>query len=243
MRNITDILFFRGDISPFLVHLTRDHEEMEAKEVLKEILDKRKLVAGRDSISDVRFGGNLEDEQKYIYFSAICFTETPLSEAHCLLEIKGRNVDLKPYGLVFSKDKLKNKGVSPVIYINNWLGDQDGVVRALFSLIETHPEDAKFLIPLVTVFGEKLYTNGAVDFTWEREWRLPSSRGDLQIENDDVFVGLCPHDEIEEFEKKYENFFGEGKPLRFIDPRRNIKWYATKLIECRQRLDMKYSVV
>ncbi|AER67506.1 hypothetical protein Tlie_1787 [Thermovirga lienii DSM 17291] len=50
MRNITDILFFRGDISPFLVHLTRDHEEMEAKEVLKEILDKRKLVAGRDSI-------------------------------------------------------------------------------------------------------------------------------------------------------------------------------------------------
>jgi len=156
MRNITDILFFRGDISPFLVHLTRDHEEMEAKEVLKEILDKRKLVAGRDSISDVRFGGNLEDEQKYIYFSAICFTETPLSEAHCLLEIKGRNVDLKPYGLVFSKDKLKNKGVSPVIYINNWLGDQDGVVRALFSLIETHPEDAKFLIPLVTVFGEKI---------------------------------------------------------------------------------------
>jgi hypothetical protein len=51
-----------------------------------------------------------------------------------------------------------------------------------------------------------------------------------------VFVGLCPHDEIPFFDSLFP-------PVGFIDPTRNMKWYATKLIAARQRLDLKYWVV
>ena len=249
MRNIQDILYFRGDISPFLVHLTKDSDELSAKEVLEKILDDRELIAGQDRISDAQYGGftreqdGFDDEKVRTYFSAICFTETPLNETHCLLEIARRNINLSQYGLVFLKENLKKKGVCPVLYLNNELGNQDEVVRALFSLIKTHPEPAKLLIPLISVFGRKLCHPGAttapegtIDFTWEREWRLPPIMGNLKIVDEDIFIGLCPHDQIKYFEDKYQ-------PLKFIDPLRNMKWYATKLIESRQRLDLKYSVV
>jgi hypothetical protein len=65
---------------------------------------------------------------------------------------------------------------------------------------------------------------------------LPSALGPLEFSNEDVFIGLCPNDEIEEFENLFQ-------PIGFIDPTRNMKWYATKLIEARQRLDLKSSVV
>jgi hypothetical protein len=53
---------------------------------------------------------------------------------------------------------------------------------------------------------------------------------------EDIFVGICPHEEIERFEKMF-------KKINFIDPRRNMKWYATQLINARCRLDLKFSVV
>jgi hypothetical protein len=52
----------------------------------------------------------------------------------------------------------------------------------------------------------------------------------------DVLVGLCPHDEIDDFQALFN-------PVRFIDPRRNMKWYATALIASRQRLNLQASVV
>lgn len=94
-----------------------------------------------------------------------------------------------------------------------------------------------------SVFGKKLTPPGAgappageVDFRWEREWRYPSSRGNFQFGAEDVFICLCPHEEIEEFEGEYPGF-------SFIDPTRNMKWYASKLIERRQHFDLKHSVV
>ncbi len=66
--------------------------------------------------------------------------------------------------------------------------------------------------------------------------RYPASLADFEFVDEEVFCGLCPHDEIGEFEESYS-------PIRFIDPRREMKWYATALIECRQRLDLKHSVV
>src|SRR5687768_9892994 len=110
MRNIEDILFFRSDISPFLVHLTRDNSTLKsARKVLKKILQQQQLVSGITPVSDARFGmytDNLGDETKRLLFSAICFTETPISEVHCLLDIAYRNIELKAYGIVFLKERL-----------------------------------------------------------------------------------------------------------------------------------------
>jgi abortive phage resistance protein AbiGi (putative antitoxin) len=186
---------------------------------------------------------NLEPEDKLRYFGAVCLTETPISEIHCLLEISSRTVDLQPYGLVFLKDQLIKKGMSPVIYINNEQADRDHVVQALCKLIDSDPDAAAEILPLVSVFGHKIHpprarkrSPGLVDFRWEREWRYPHVRGALRFDENDVFIGLCPHDEIADFEAQFH-------PVEFIDPCRNMKWYAEKLIAARQRLDLKHSVV
>jgi hypothetical protein len=75
-----------------------------------------------------------------------------------------------------------------------------------------------------------------VDFRWEREWRYPYVEGPLTFSAEDVFVGLCSHDEIDIFEGLFPD-------VEFIDPTRNTKWYATKLVAARQRLDIGFSVV
>lgn len=197
-------------------------------------------------MSDARFGmytSGMSGARKQKLFSAICFTETPLNEVHCLLEIGYRDVALQPYGLVFLKERLACRGVSPVLYFNNKKADKDEVFQALCSLKDTHTGQAEQILPLIAVFGEKIQApgtaerpTGAVDFRWEREWRYPFANGPLHFTEDDVFVGLCPHDDIGTFEALFSS-------VGFIDPRRNMKWYATKLIDARQRLDMKFSVV
>ena len=249
MRDINDVLYFRADISPFLVHMTRSREAedaLPAHDALETILQQRQLICGPTLVSDARFGmytRDLEPDQKQRFFSAICFTETPLSEVHCLLEIAYRGVDLAPYGLVFLKEPLATLGVSPVLYLNNENADKDSILRALCSLIDEHPCEAAQILPLVSVFGQKIQPPGAptrpagrVDFRWEREWRYPYVNGPLQFTETQVFIGLCPHEEISDFETLFP-------PVGFIDPRRSMKWYATKLIEARQRLDIKFSVV
>jgi hypothetical protein len=246
MREIADILLFRTDISPFLAHLTRIRDGISAADRLTQILDQRRLLPGPTQVSDARFGGNtveMTDDAKRRWFGAVSFTETPIGEAHCLLEIAGRVVNLEPYGLVFLKDRLKARNVAPVLYINNEDGTADPIFYGLFSLIATQPAAAERLLPLVSVFGQKVKPPGAVarpagrvDFTWEREWRHPAALGAFAFAWDDVFCGFCPHDEIGHFQGKYA-------PIRFIDPRRNMKWYAKSLIESRQRLNLKYSVV
>ncbi|MEX2384166.1 MAG: hypothetical protein WEB59_06195 [Thermoanaerobaculia bacterium] len=246
MRDIDDILHFRQDISPFLVHLTRAANGADAAAVLRVIVSGKTLKAGETLVSTARYGGStikMSADDKRKFFGAICFTETPLSEVHCLLEVRYRQVDLEPYGIVFLKEKLQNKGVSPVLYLNNERGDQDGVARAVFDLKDSSPDAAAMLLPLVSVFGLKLQPPaasaaqaGRVDWLWEREWRYPVVNGELSFDATDVFVGLCPHDRIDGFE-------GLWPGVGFIDPMRSMKWYATKLIQARQRLGLKYSVV
>lgn len=250
MRRIEDILHFRSDLPPFLVHLTRAHEGGFGKDSILSILTSSTLKAGPTKVSDVRFGGytkNMSDEASHTFFSAVCFTETPLNEIHTLLEIKYRQVHLEPYGLVFMRERLQKRGVAPAFYVNNERGNMGEALAALFELKDSHPGPAARILPMISVFGKKVRPPGAkeepsgeVDWRWEREWRYPSCEGEFSFSLDDVFIGLCPHDEIEELEARVpEKLHGLG----FVDPRRNIKWYATKLIEARQRLDIKHSVV
>jgi hypothetical protein len=244
LREIDKILLFRNDISPFLVHLTRDTDKF-AKSNLESILDSQSLIYGPVPFSDARYGLDLSfltPAVKLNFFSAISFTETPLPEIHNLLDIARRQTDLKPYGLVFIKSKLKSKGVSPVVYINNMNGDKDHVVRALCSLIHSDSQAAMQILPLIAIFGRYLkpvggtYHEGDVDFTWEREWRFVSGDHKFKFDREDVFVGLCPHDEISFFESKFDW-------LSFIDPMRNVKWYAEKLVRARKESQLEYSVV
>jgi hypothetical protein len=249
MRNIDDVLHFREDISPFLVHLTRGTTSeggIPAYDALRQIITTMSLKPGRRLVSQARFGiwtMGLTDEQKSRYFSAICFTETPLNEVHCLLDIAYRDIHLSQYGLVFLKDTLLQRGVSPVLQFNNIGGDKNSLIQALCSLIGTSPSEAEAFLPLISTFGKKIQAPGTatppegnLDFRWEREWRYPYAKGPLIFDPNDIFIGLCPDDRISEFERLLP---GVG----FVDPVRNVKWYATKLLQARQRLDIKFSVL
>lgn len=247
-REIQEILNFRTDISPFLVHLTREYNGIAARENLENIIKEKTLRQSGKRVSDARFGiddREFEEEERKQLFGAICFTETPLNEVHCLLEIQRRNFDLKPYGLVFMKERLSKRGVAPVFYLNNKMGDKDGVLRVLCSLGESNKtkEESKKILPLIAFFGKHITPpnarapkNGEHDFLWEREWRYPYICGNLVFTEEDVFVGLCPHEEIGQFEKQFS-------PIKFVDPIRNMKWYAPTLVESRKRLNLTCSVV
>ncbi len=237
LRGIRNILYFRGDISPFLIHLTKSAEvagrELPADFVLNHIISLRRLAAGENPISDARFGieGENAEQLRSEYCRAVSFTETPLSEIHCLLEIleRKKGYQLEPYGLVFLKDKLRKKGVSPVLYLNNENGDKVEVVKALCQLIGGESDDAaKQILPLVSSFGKRLIeTEKTIDFLWEREWRYPSARGDFRFNITDVFVGICPDSEIKYFEKLFTG-------VKFIDCQRSMKYYAKKLVETKK---------
>lgn len=246
MRSIDDIMNFRTDISPFLVHLTRMSGEQSARTRLESIIGQRRLKSGPGLVSHASYGfpyARLSEPHVAKYFHAICFTETPLNQIHCLLDVEGRSVNLEPYGLVFLRQRLQERGVAPVLYFNNELGDKPALVQALTQLIDENPDIARQILPFIAVFGRKLPPAcqgepppGRIDFLWEREWRWPRLTGDFSFDVPDVFIGLCPHNEICHFESMLH-------PIRFVDPRRNMRWYSAQLIEMRQRLDLTQSVV
>ncbi len=89
MRAIQDILNFRTDISPFLVHLTKPRarpfplRDLPAAHILETIVVERRLSPGSSLVSDARFGMYTEDlgeVERQALFSAICFTETPVGD-------------------------------------------------------------------------------------------------------------------------------------------------------------------
>jgi hypothetical protein len=253
MRRIDECLYFREDISPFLVHLTRQATDgTHPRDVLKRIIGVPDhgnqhgcLKCGPYPVSDVRFGvhyNEFDDATRLRFFGAICFSETPLREVHALIDIENRLVNLSSYGLVFVKSNLQGKGVAPVWYVNNVPGDMESVLHDLGVWAKTAPSAAARTLPLIAIVGRKVTAPGAapqtgsVDFSWERGWRFPAARGDLLFSGEDVFAGLCPHDEIAEFERLFP-------PVPFVDPRHNMRQYAQKLIESRERFDFLHSVV
>ncbi len=231
MRDINEILVFRNDLSPFLVHLTREYDGRSPGQNLNRILSSRKLKYGNEPMSVARYRypfGEISLAEMKLYFKAVSFTETPLSEIDSLLEIENRAVNFSPHGLIFLKERCMSKGVAPVFYINNTSGDKDKVVESLCRLTRRDPLAARGILPYVSFFGRKLRPynrsrkSGEMDFTWEREWRYASPSGCFEFDESDLFMGLCPHSQIEWFENKFDW-------LRFIDPRRKLKLYARKI--------------
>src|SRR5258708_35500092 len=137
----------------------------------------------------------MTENDKKKYFGAICFTETPLNETHCLLEVSKRQIQLQPYGLVFLKSVAIAQGVEPVLYFNNTQGDKDSAIKALCDLKNNNPDAAAHILPLIAIFGKKLRPPGAsiqrgeVDFTWEREWRYVPINGYYVFKRNGIFFG------------------------------------------------------
>ncbi|GAA4934663.1 hypothetical protein GCM10023224_14070 [Streptomonospora halophila] len=112
MTQIEDLLHRRTDLSTFLVHLTRD-DRGAARDNLLDILANRTIEARRvyGMATDLaREMPEIERTQQ-----VACFTETPLEYVWMMCQdISTRGVQLRGYGLAFTKAYARKKGVNPV---------------------------------------------------------------------------------------------------------------------------------
>lgn len=250
LRDIGGVVERRGDISPYLVHLTKDSADgtHPAKAVLESIIQDGQLWPGRTEVSAVKYGGYTADMDmgdRRRFFGAICFTETPLNQLQAMIQIQGAGTRLSRYGLVFSKVALARKNVQPVYYLNNELADKDMVAETLFDLIRTAPDIADDVLPLFEVFGQKIRgphmssrPPGHVDFRWEREWRRPAKYEHLVLERKDILMGLCPELECRHFADLANESLGVlgDDIIDFVDPLQSVDFNAHTIATARERL-------
>ncbi len=116
----------------------------------------------------------------------ICFTEAPIQEFNSLFQLVSiassdtERPRYEPYGVAVSKRWLFSRGGRPVIY------DDPGA-------IENHTKEQRYrIVPYDPCTG--------LDYTWEREWRLPAES--LELDPRETLVAVPTAQEA--FEMAYE---------------------------------------
>lgn len=190
----------RRDLSQFLVHLTREYEGSSARANLISILRERTICARtahclfKYEFDSLGLSATLKKR-----FRTVCFTETPLPQIkHLIAKMPRRAINLKPYGLVFDRHALLEKGANPAIYINTEGTKLKQLLlsefRKRFKNVTTssEPRDTRFACceaifqyyALVNIFSP------GHDFTWEREWRLS---GNLEFKYREIVAIIAPN--------------------------------------------------
>ena len=226
----------RDDYSRFLVHLTRDYKRETACRNLINILKEKTIYARNPhclfhwKIRKGRFSDQLKRR-----FNSVCFTEVPLHQVqHISGNISGRRIKLKPYGLVFWKQELLDKGANPAVYINakgtdlkkyliKCFDTDFGNIKTLRSLkkyTEYYDEIVQYY-SLINIISDQH------DFAWEREWRY---QGDFQFSFLDIaaVVAQKPDDFLRDAEKSMsDDCLEELHRIAIIDP----MWSYEQVIE------------
>jgi len=219
---IKDVLHRRSDLSTFIVHLKRGHDGMTAQERLEAIIEDGVLYA----TSPMGWAADQDDRDNSEHQSqrVVAFSEMPLEHVWALAtDIEGRQVQLEPYGVAFTKFKARKEGANPVWYIDMTPGRNWVVAAALNELRDAavasgdfHNHPAANIFPFAEPMGT--WPGRTREFWWEREWRHV---GDFHLPNIGYFF-LCPEDEIEDFVPRHEeepNFEWNRRKRRFLDPR------------------------
>lgn len=236
-KPIKDLLHRRNDLGTFLVHLTKDGPDGPAFNNLLDILFDRRIEARTAMGVALKFAENdqaLADTQK-----TVCFTETPLEHIWMMCEeIEHREVNMQPYGLVFTKTWARREGANPVFYMDQTPG-HDWLTKPVNLMLEaaaagqavdkdlagnwvTVPlSDAPVakIAPFIEPMGK---FNVLREWWWEREWRHV---GDLAFSWDDIVVVLVPEGEQQTFHTAFEarrvdeDIEAPDRALRYLDPR------------------------
>lgn len=213
MHNRQQILAQRGDLSPFLIHLTRDgifktdptqttRATVNARISLEAILQQSKIRA-RSALGYFNYkvawnGRNQNSQVQRHWLYSCCFTETPLKDVSIQFQpIQGRQCHFQPYGLAFFEETVRSRGGNPVLYIET----RNQAMRLAFDEMALAPNciDFKGVMPFIEGFGQPWfgYNPPEIDFRWEREWRCVS---DFDFQNREVAFGICPTSEVTYFE-------------------------------------------
>lgn len=182
---IDKVLPRRSDLGTFLVHLTRSTEKSAAKDVLKSIIQDRKLIAKSP------FGQAYEAMRKANWNTqeqnCVCFTEAPLEHIPWLLEnIEGRSVKMEPYGIAITKRQGRIRDANPIWYVDQTKG-HDWLTKPINRMIDAaiRYDRPKHAVLMLTPFFEQF--GDYKDFHWEREWRKV---GDFELPN--LYLVIAP---------------------------------------------------
>jgi hypothetical protein len=210
----------RDDLSTFMVHLTRDAGNgRSAKENLIDIICGRNIEARNSK------GLFYSTDEVRHHVKSVCFSEMPLSGIkHMIGKLSGRDVELSPYGLVFSKDFLIQKGSNPVFYVNTY-AHEDRKHVLIDTIRQLEPAKQKEIAPYVDIFGWTGHEGKIYDFHWEHEWRF---LGNFEFEWKDIIFGLCEDEYIDELEQLFE------QEIRFISPFMSLEEIVGRLVLSRE---------
>ena len=151
----------RDDLSNRLIHLTKGSMS-NAKTTFFKIISDNKLIGTSSSSKGTD--------------KVICFSEAPISKiAQIIASDNIEKMRYRPFGFMFEKLYLFEKGARPAIY-------QTG-------------SEYKMLKEEQQYRHVKFELNNNIDWTWEREWRYKS--GELVLEPEQVTL-IIPNREIEE---------------------------------------------
>jgi hypothetical protein len=237
----------RGDLSPYLIHLTRtgqwkrwkdvhnlpqdDFQTIDAKQALERVLQNRKIEA-RTPYGYFNFKVpyqrgtrtlNPNSQVQRSWLRAVCFTETPIDHVYLqTLDIQGRQLHFQPYGLAFAESTIRAKGGNPITYVDT----TNANVRLSLDSIPTSSicQNMRHLMPFIEGFGPPWFqppsSPSEIDFRWEREWRIA---GDFTFEAQQIAYGICPTSETGYFEAL------TGNTIPFVDPTQHIELVKMKL--------------
>lgn len=205
----------RRDLSPYVLHLTRDYEDTFAPDNLVSILESKRIEARTPLGVAVKHleqigceaSGFMDCQQ------VACFSETPLDSLHGLIDpgVWRRN-HFRAYGVAFTRETMLDYGANPVWYLNTFPSRRafEWLVRSVNDLIDDAAQDRKKqpdvltwrgsrianLTPFIETIGE--WGEKKKDFSFEREWRY---RGDFEFEYRDVAAVIVPPGETPHFKR------------------------------------------
>lgn len=176
---LDDNSFLASDMSPFVVHFTKNAQSISASDVCRMILDQQVLLAGKS------FGTG--KEHPYCPKS-VCFSEVPLKESRRISRSKGQ------YGLGFHKEFIVERGGGPILYAYKDT-PHSKAFKEMVDAATGDPNDPIWgLAPFVDRPGWHPTMSGDVKyfFEWEREWRHV---GDLKFLETDISFLILPEHE------------------------------------------------
>jgi len=242
------VLQLRGDLSQFLIHLTRTGPVTIRKDIFPQLnsdqivnhtakqrlerLIKAKQIKAISSFGYFHYkvpktypNGYTHNAQSCVvrqWLKAVCFTETPLDHIHIQTQpILGRNLHFESYGLAFKEDFIRRQRGTPVMYFES---TNQSIKAALDDMaISQDAQKFKSMMPLYESFGKRIYGSGPdVDFRWEREWR---SIDDVSFEWSDVAFGLCKNADNTFFSQMVSNAFPFVEPPTNSHQLQQVKTY------------------